>query len=233
MVGISGTSSTGALHCYYGCKGKKEKKCKRKNIPKDYIENLVIDKAVSILTNENINEIAAAVYEAAYKEQDHSKIKQLQREILKLERKKQNLFNALQECDMTELRKPILEQLKSIEQRKVDVEKEIRTEENSRFNYTIPQIKAFFKNIRKEENRNDLKYRRMIVNSLINKIYVYDTTLTIIFNTQDKDLTIKMPDIEELEKSFMSNSSFNGNNARPFFALFQGDLREFVKIQKL
>ena len=53
----------------------------------------------------------------------------------------------------------------------------------------------------------------MIINSLINKVYVYDTTLTIIFNTQDKDLTIKMPDIEELEKGF---SSFNGNNARPF-----------------
>lgn len=213
MVGLSGTSSTGALHCYYSCKGKKEKGCKRKNIQKDYIENLVVDLAVSTLTDENINEISAAVYKAAYKEQDGSRLKQLKREILKMEKQKNNLLNALQECDMPELRKPIFEQLKSIEQRKIEVEQEIIKEEDSQFHYTIPQIKSFLKNLRKKENRNDIKYKRMIINSLINKVYVYDTTLTIIFNTQDKDLTIKMPDIEELEKGF---SSFNGNNARPY-----------------
>lgn len=49
----------------------------------------------------------------------------------------------------------------------------------------------------------------MIINSLIDKVYVYDTTLTIVFNTQDKDLSTKMPDISELEKLF---SSFYGNN---------------------
>lgn len=212
MVGISGTSSTGALHCYYGCKGKKEKGCKRKNIHKDYIEDLVIDLALSTLTEENINEISAAVYKAAYKEQDHQRLKQLQREILKIEKQKTNLLNALQECEMTELRKPIFEQLKNLEARKLEVEKEIRIEENSQFTYTIPQIKAFFKSLKRKENRNDMQYKKMIINSLINKVYVYDTTLTIVFNTQDKDLTAKMPDISELEKSF---SSFYGNNARP------------------
>ena len=78
----------------------------------------------------------------------------------------------------------------------------------------MAQIKAFFKSLKRKEHRNDMQYKKMIINSLINKVYVYDTTLTIIFNTQDKDLTIKMPDISELEKSF---SSFNGNNARPPF----------------
>ncbi len=215
MVGISGTSSTGKLHCYYSCKGTKEHKCKRKNLQKDYIEDLVINKAVSTLTPENIEEIAAAVYKTAYIEQDHQKIKRLQREILKIEKQKNNLLNALQECDMQELRKPIFEQLKAIEQRKLDVEREIRIEEGSQFNYTIPQIKAFLKNLAKIENRNDMRYRKMIINSLVNKVYIYDDTLTIVFNTQDKDLTIKMPSIEELEEQFSSNSSFYGNNARP------------------
>lgn len=56
----------------------------------------------------------------------------------------------------------------------------------------------------------------MIINSLIYKVYVYDTTITILFNTQDNPIEAKIPKIEELEKSFKnSNSSYNGNNARP------------------
>lgn len=216
MVGVSGTSRTGDLHCYYGCKGKLHKKCKRKNIPKEYLENLVIDLAVSTLTDKNINEIATAVYETAYKGQDRTKIKQLQREILKLEKQKQNLINSLSECDIVDFRKSIFEQAKVIEERKTETEKQLRIEENCQFNYTIPQIRAFLKNLRKKENRNNIKYRKMIINSLINKVYVYDNNITIVFNTQDKDLTAKMPDIEELEKSFnLSNGSYNGNNARP------------------
>ena len=234
MVGVSGTSQTGELHCYYGCKGKLHKKCKRKNIPKDYIENLVIDLAINTLTDENINEIANAVYETAYIQQDRTKVKRLQREILKLEKQKQNLVNSLSECDISEFRKSIFEQAKIIEARKVETEKELRIEENSQFNYTIPQIKAFLNSLRNKENRNDIKYKKMIINSLIYKVYVYDTTITILFNTQDSPIEAKMPNIEELEKSFKkSNSSYNGINARPFFALFQGNSREFNKIQKL
>lgn len=215
MVGTSGTSQTGNLHLYYGCKGKKDKKCKRKNIPKDYIEDLVIDLAINTLTDENINEIANAVYETAYMQEDRTKLKRLKREILKLEKQKQNLVNSLSECDISEFRKSIFEQAKVIEERKVEAEKQLRIEENSQFNYTIPQIKAFLNSLRKKENRNDIKYRKMIISSLIYKVYVYDTTLTILFNTQDSPIEAKMPDIKDLEKSFMSNSSYNGINARP------------------
>lgn len=216
MVGISGTSQTGDLHSYYSCKGKKDKKCKRKNIPKDYIEDLVIDLAINTLTDENINEIANAVYETAYIQEDKTKLKRLKREILKLEKQKQNLVNSLSECDVSEFRKSIFEQAKLLEERKIEAEKQLRIEENSQFNYTIPQIKAFLNSLKKKENRNDIKYKKMIINSLIYKVYVYDSTITILFNTQDNPIEAKMPDIEELEKSFKkSNSSYNGNNARP------------------
>lgn len=232
MVGISGTSQTGDLHSYYSCKGKKDKKCKRKNIPKDNIEDLLIVLAINTLTDENIYEIANAVYETAYIQEDRTKLKRLKREILKLEKQKQNLVNSLSECDISEFRKSIFDQAKVIEERKVEVEKQLRIEENSQFNYTIPQIKAILNSLRKKENRNDIKYRKMIINSLIYKVYVYDTTLTILFNTQDSPIEAKMPDIEELEKSFkMSNSSYNGNNARPYDSNFQGIAENFKSLK--
>lgn len=219
MVGISGTSRTGELHCYYGCKGKKDKKCHRRNIPKDYIENLVVEKAISILTDENINEIANAVYKTACEQQDASALKRLKRDFIKIEKQKNNLLDSLKECDIAEVRKSIFEELKVMEQRKLDVEKEIRIEENSQFNYTIPEIKYFLKHLR-SVSRNDIKYKKMLITSLIHKIYVYDYNITIIFNTQDKDLSEKIPTIDELENDF---GSYNGKNARPF-------LEEFFRI---
>lgn len=216
MVGISGTGRHGTLYNYYGCKGTLKKKCKRKYLPKDFIEDFVIEKAVSILTNENIEEIAAAVYEAAYKERDHSKIKQLQREILKLEKQKNNLLDSLKECELPEVRKSIFDEMQFMEKRKLELEKEIRLEENSQFHYTIPQIKAFLNNLRKKENRHNMRYRKMIVNSLIKRVFVYDKDVTIAFNTQDEELIAKMPNIKELESSFnLSEGSYKGTPSSP------------------
>ena len=61
MTGISGTSQNGKLHSYYSCKGVSQKKCGRKNVQKDYIENLVIAKARALLTDELIEKVANAV----------------------------------------------------------------------------------------------------------------------------------------------------------------------------
>jgi len=48
MTGISGTGRNGTLHYYYVCNNVKKKSCNKKNVKKDYIEDIVI------LTNKNI-----------------------------------------------------------------------------------------------------------------------------------------------------------------------------------
>ena len=60
------------------------------------------------------------------------------------------------------------------------------------------QVKFFLKQIR-SGNVNSLKYRKLLVNVLINKIYLYDDNVTIFFNTQDKEYSSKVPTIEEAE----------------------------------
>lgn len=53
MRGVSGTAKSGNTYRYYGCKSNTgKKKCKRKNINKDYIENLVVNKYKQILNDE-------------------------------------------------------------------------------------------------------------------------------------------------------------------------------------
>ena len=165
------------------------------------------------MTAENIEKIAKAVYETACEQEDKNRIKYLQREIMKLENKNRNLLDSLSESETPEIRKIVFEKLKSVSIQKEELEKELRIEENSQFTYTIEQIKFFLINLKKKENRKDIKYRKMIVNSLINKIYVYDDNITILFNTQDKEMSETIPTIDELESSFCS---FNGRNARPY-----------------
>ena len=69
MKGISGKSKNGTIYRYYTCKSHKEgkKKCNRKNINKDYIEEVIIKKCKEILNDENIAIIAKQVYKTCQK----------------------------------------------------------------------------------------------------------------------------------------------------------------------
>ena len=54
----------------------------------------------------------------------------------------------------------------------------------------------------------------MLVNVLIYKVYLYDDSITIIFNTQNKPYKEKMPLIEELEVK-LGASSYKVRSAQP------------------
>ena len=48
----------------------------------------------------------------------------------------------------------------------------------------------------------DLKYRQMLINVLIYKVYIYDDNITIIYNSNWKTIETKIPKQKELEKMF-------------------------------
>lgn len=54
----------------------------------------------------------------------------------------------------------------------------------------------------------------MLVNTLIDKVYLYDNNLTIIFNTQNKPYKEKIPLIEEIEKK-LGACSYKVRSAQP------------------
>ena len=209
MIGVSGTSKTGKLHTYYGCKGNIKHKCKKRNLHKNQVEDIVINKARELLTDENINEIANAVYKTACKKQDSTRLKSLQREILNLEKERENLFSSLKVCDIDNVRKSIFEEISKMEEQKLKVQTQISLEESSIFKVEKKDIKTFLKSLRNGDY-NTTKYRKMIINILINKVYWYDKNLIIIFNRQNKNgdlVRAKIPTINEIENSFTLNSN--------------------------
>lgn len=208
MVGVSGTSKNGKLHCYYSCKGTWQHKCTKKNILKDYIEDLVIEKAREILTNENIDIIAKEVVEYTKKREDKTNLKRLQKLLKNIEKDKNALLESLKKCNINMVKDTIFEEIQNVELERIKIENQIREEENSHIKITVSQIKTFLKLVKKG-SATDIKYRQMLINVLIYRIYVYDDSITIMFNIQNKNYVAKLPDINELE------CSFNGNNAQP------------------
>lgn len=207
MTGTSGTSRNGILHTYYTCNGRKTKGCTRKNIQKDYIENIVVNEAKEILTDKLINTIADNVIKLADKEKNNSYKKQLEKQLNEVEKQKQNLIDSLKICDIDSVKQTIFEELAKMENQKTNIENEISIESSKHFDISKTEIKFFLNQMKKLDT--DIKEnKKLLINVLIDKVYVYDNELIIIFNTtKNKNRIIKIPSIEEINGSFLGKSS--------------------------
>ena len=219
MTGTSGTSKSGKLHTYYGCVGTRKKICNKKNVQKDYIENLVIEKAKELLTSDNIYKIAQSVVDTAQKEKENSNIKRLQKTIKENERQRDNLFNSLKLCEIDSVKKSIFEEIAKMEENNKLLKNELLVEESQNVNITKTQVKFFLNQI-KNGNIDDIHYKRAIINSLINKVFLYDDTIIIVFSVQGKAYEGKIPTIQELECSLLGSTALPFENKMTFLKSF-------------
>lgn len=171
---------------YYGCKGKKQHKCTKLPIHKDFIEDLVFNETKDFLNNqENINMIIKEIENLAKKERDDKYLKDLKKQLNTEQKKKENLLNALANCNDEDIRKDIYEKMNSI---KVSIE---------RISFEISKIEAPIDtmlldkiNFVIEEMKNgsikDIKFKKLLINMFISEIYLYDDMVTIVFLTTKK-----------------------------------------------
>lgn len=124
------------------------------------------------------------------------------------EKQKDNLFSSLKLCEIDSVKKSIFEEIAKMEENNKRLKEELLLEERQNVIITKPQVKFFLNEI-KNGNINDIKYKKAIISVLIDKVFLYDESIIIVFNTQDKRFEGKIPDIKELE------SSFKGSNALP------------------
>ena len=170
----------------------------KKNVKKEDIEDIIVKEARNILTNDNINKIAKTVVKLAEQEKDTSTLKRLQNLLKQNEKQKANLFDSLKVCDIDSVRKSIFEEMVKVDAEHNDIESQIQVESSKKINLDEVQVIYFLTKMRSGDI-NDIKYRRMLITVLINKIYLYDGYAIIFFNTQDKEYKVKIPTIEEAE----------------------------------
>ena len=86
------------------------------------------------------------------------------------------------------------------------IKDEIAIEESQQIKLTVGQVKFFLLQLRRGDI-NDIKYRKALINGLVNKVYLYEDNVMIVFNTQDKPIDKKVPEVETLDSSFMGKSA--------------------------
>lgn len=216
MTGYGGTGKSGKVHHYYICNGVKRKSgCHKKTVRKQYIEDLVIDVCRKMLTDENIDQIVQGLKAAIDKQPKNTELEAFRKELKDVERKRANLLNAVMECNIDLVRQSLYEQLEVIEQQRSELEYNISVEEKRNTQFT-PEMVAFFLYELKKGNADDPVYRRALVATFINKVFLYDDKITVHVNTGGDPVEITGELMEEIEKSDAeAECSFKGASAPP------------------
>lgn len=202
MTGISGKSHTGAVHQYYACINAKQKQCTKKNVQKKFIEDTVINAVRCVLTPENIRKIAKEVAALCAQERNTDTAQRLRRLLSENESATANLVAAVAKGKAVDV---LLDEIEKLKQQKIELEEQLQLDQVQHPDLKEPEI-AFFLTQFAKGDADDLTYRRALIDTFVQAIYLYDTDegknkkLTILCNTQDGKIEIPLDEIEGSSK---------------------------------
>lgn len=172
MVGESGTSCNGNVYNYYTCaKRKKQHNCDKKPLKKDFIERVVVEDALKLLTPETIDELAEiAVRESIREAEENSIIPSLREQLDEIEKSINNLIKMVEKGVESD---SLAERLKELEKEKRAVEKRIITAQDD---YVVLEKDHIVWWLSKfcEGDIEDEDFRRHIIDLLVNSVTVWD-----------------------------------------------------------
>lgn len=121
MTGEIGTSHTARQYRYYRCNRSKQHKCDKKTVRKDWIEELVIDEILSLISSDDaIEELVERVYEM--QSEENNTVKVVENQLDDVERKLRNLAEAIAQGIFSSTTKKMLDEL---EEQKSNLELEL------------------------------------------------------------------------------------------------------------
>ena len=229
MIGYTGTSRTEKVYNYYACKKAIKKACDKKNVRKEYIEDFVAQAAKDMLTNENIDIIAKTITDVVRKEQDTSNLKRLNKLLKENEKQKSNLFDSLKICDIDSVKKGIFEEISKMDIEHKELEKSIINEEKSQIMLTMAEVKFFLKQLQKADITNEIN-KKALINVFINRVYLYDDKMMIVFNIQNKTVEITISLVNDMESSFMGTSGAPNEHYTNQIYYFVGGFAVLIKL---
>lgn len=199
MVGISGTSKYKKTYYYYSCNEFRKKNCKKRNVRKELIEDLVVSKSREMLTDDNIRKIAKEIIKANKADNDNSAIKYLKNQMNKNKQQQDNLLDSLSMCNIDSIRQSIFDKIEKLELAYSELEKEMAIEKLKNIELNENDI-IFFLNKLKNGDINDIKYKRTLINVFVKSVYLYEDKVTIIFNVDNISVTIDGAILKKIDK---------------------------------
>lgn len=177
MAGDSARSETGTVYYWYTCQNVKHPpkgatKCNKKRVPKDWIESEVLRIVnTEILTDEFIEQAAAAAVEYEKRFDNNSEIDALRAELKQTESKIKNVSDAIATGVVT---KTLPALLSDLERQREQLEKAIAEKLVGMEIFNREAVIAYLRELRALSYKN-AGSQRQIINACIKSIYLFDT----------------------------------------------------------
>ena len=206
MIGVAGTSRSGKLYFYYSCNKRRiERACKKRHVRRDWIERLVVQAALDhVLKPDVIQWVADAVMAYQEREGNSAVLAGLQHDLSENQRATENVMKAIEMGIITATTKKRLMELEAEADRLKDA---IYLEEASlthiERDFTVYWIGQF-----RGGNVESDEFRRKVIDSFVNAVYLWDDHIKIAFNYSGKGSAVDMDIIMETEAESFVGQGF-------------------------
>lgn len=166
-------NSNGTSYAYYECYGKKNlnKDCHKKNLRKDFIEGVVARDALSLLTDERIEEIAStAVHANTHDIETSSSIPTIRSRLHETQVSLDNIMKAI-ETGITP--DTLVKRMVELEKDKKTLEAALKKEERDIIRLDKEQV-IFWLEQFKNGNIEDEEFKRTLIDLFVNSVTVWD-----------------------------------------------------------
>ena len=192
MCGECGTGRNGATHHYYKCMSikKRKKTCHKKTVKKQWLEDLVVHETMEMLTSDDrIEAIVSQIMEL--QDRENITLPALEKQLKEVESGIENILDFIQSGHLTAATSGRLEKL---EAQKEELEVRIANEQIETPRFSADFLKHYLLRFRKLDVKLQ-DHRRMLIDTFINAIYLYDDKIVLTFNYHDGTKTITFDDV--------------------------------------
>lgn len=195
---MNANSNGHAGYSYYECYGKKNlhKDCHKRNLRKGFIEEVVAKDAMSLLTDERIEEIASiAVQTNTHEVETSTDIPAIRSRLHETRLSLENITKAI-ESGLTP--ETLVKRMVELEKEKKVLEAELKKEEKNVVYLDKPQVIYWLEQF-KGGDINDEEFRRVLIDLFVNSVTVWDEPddffkITIAYNlTSLQEKTYRLP----------------------------------------
>ena len=198
MVGISGTSKSGAMHYYYACKKHRtEKTCDMKSQQRDGIEREVA-KAIkdNILVDDVIEQLADYTLATLKGMEKDGALPELRTQIGEVKVSIGNIISAIERGVFSEAMQA---RLSDLEAQRRALEEEIAYEEAKREPDVSRDDLVTLFHLYKDGDVDDKDYQEKLIDAFVVAVYVYDDHLHIVFSPDAQEVDIDLSTVQEAD----------------------------------
>ena len=234
MCGESGKGRSGEVHRYYKCVSIKKRRtiCNKKSVRKDWIEDIVVNATMKMLMSDTtIDAIVSALM--TLQDAENVNLPLYEKQLKETNVAINNLLNAIQAGILNRSTKERFDQLEATRD---ELENKIAAEKLAKPRITEEQLRFFLDRFRKLDVRQ-LSHRRMLIDTFINAVFLYDDKLVLTYNFREGTETIPFDDLKNKlgegfsgsDMSSVAAPNLKNRPVQPFGSAQDGFLSKFYQ----